>query len=69
MWREDPGISTGRGADVQMEPDLLLQLKSSPLGLLKDGSFLIIFATERKQVAKINWKAEHNQNLVCHSLR
>lgn len=50
--REDPGVPTGRGADVQMELDAVLQLKASPLRLLEDGLFLIVFVTERKQVAK-----------------
>lgn len=50
--RENSGVPTGRGADVQVELDAVLQLKASPLGLLEDGLFLVIFVTKRKQVTK-----------------
>ena len=52
-----------------MELNTVLQLKPSALGLLKDGSFLIVFITRSKKVAKMNCKAVYSVNLVCRNLQ
>lgn len=49
---ENPGVPTGRGADVQMELDAVLQLQPASLRLLEDGLGLVISAAERKEGAE-----------------
>lgn len=55
---EDAGISTGRGADVEVELHVVLQPVAVLLALREDGLLLVLFAgTGEKQ-------SSNNQNKV-----